>query len=189
MQAKGILSHVKDLICNNQNCFLVPLISVLTTAWEMSKIFILHASSSRNCDIGQPYSSQTSIKKEALLIFPFARATPTSSQAILQLVMQLEREDANTSYLTSSRQSQPSPPSLFLPEVHQAAAAHSVVVSSSHKPTLSPSTTPRNTAPTSAAHTKYPTGFANHFSSRDVLANKKWGIKKSWKVAVRDIPA
>lgn len=68
--------------------------------------------------------------------------------------MQLEREDANTSYLTSGRQTRPSPPSLFLPEVEHATATDSVVVSSSHKATLSLSTTPSNAAPTAAVHTK-----------------------------------
>lgn len=120
----------------------------------------------------------------------FVRATPTSSQVTLQLVMQLEREDANTSYLTSSRQSQPSPPSLFLPEVEQATAADSVVVSSSHKAMLSPSTTPWNTAPTAAALTK--TQLAWLIIS---VAGKLWQTttggkkKKNYKVAVRDTPA
>ncbi len=97
------------------------------------------------------------------------------------------REDANTSYLTSRRQSQPSPPSLFLPEVEQAAAADSAVVSSSHKATLSPSTTPSNTAPTAAAHTK--TQLAWLIIS---VAGKFWQTR-SWgggcKVTVRDNPA
>lgn len=111
---------------------------------------------------------------------PYAQATPTSSQAISQLAKQPEREDANTSYLTSSRWSQPSPPSLFLPEVHQAPAADSVVVTSSHKATLSPSTTPRNTAPISAAHRNTQLALLIILVARG---------NKSYKVAVRDTPA
>ena len=105
------------------------------------------------------------------------------------------REDANTSYLTSSRQIRPSPPSfprlppsLFLPGVEQAAAADSVVVSSSHKAALSPSTTPSNAAPSAAGAHKNTAGLANHFCGGEVLANEK-RKNKSCKVTVRDTPA
>lgn len=166
----------------------VLLVLVLGTDGDVFRRFVLHASSFRNLKIQlhwwivqleQATLFLSTIRKKKLTFYLY-RATPTSSQVTLQLVAQLEREDANTSYLTSSRQSQHSPPSLFLPEVEQATAAQSVVVTSSHKATLSPSTTPSNAAPTAAAATavhakkKHNRLLANHFSSGEVLANKKW---------------
>lgn len=57
------------------------------------------------------------------------------------------------------------------------------VIAPSHKAALSLSTIPSNTAPTHT-HT-HTTSLANHFSSRGVLANKKWKSKIR-SVAVRD---
>lgn len=89
------------------------------------------------------------IRKKKLCWYYVALATPTSWQVTLQLVAQLQREDATTSYLTSS----PRLPPFSSPKWKQASAAASVVVGSSLKAALSPSATLSNTAPTATART------------------------------------
>lgn len=97
-----------------------------------------------------------------------------------------QREDANTSYLTSSRQSQPSPPSLPFPPLRWNRPQRQTLWSSV------PATRLRYLRPPLPAiqlpqqqqqqqrHTNT-AGLANHSSSREVLANKKWGEKKAVK--------
>lgn len=156
--------------------------------------FVLHASSFRSCKntvtlakcvCASGAGSLAPVRRWSGEALPmFVRATPTSSRVTLQLVTQLER---GCKHFLPNKQ----PPesalasSLFLPEVEQATAAGSVVVSSSHKAALSPSTTPSNAAPTAAAHTKTQPAWLI-ISAAGKFWQTRSGKNESCKVTVRD---
>ena len=117
----------------------------------------------------------------------FVQTTPTSSRVTLQLATQLDREDANISYLTSSGVGPHLPPVSSLRwNMSQQPTLRSAVPATRLRYLCPP--LPAMQLPTAAAH-KNTTSLDNHFTSRDILANKKWKKRRSCKVAARDTPA
>lgn len=172
MQAKGILSHVKDLVCHHQNCFLVPLVSVLATDWEMSHVFISCASSSS--DIVQPYSN---IRKKRHCWYYIC----TGHSHIL------------ASHLTAGHAAWERGCEHFLPNKQPSRVSPRLLPFSSlrcNRPlqqtlwpqgyTISVHHSQEYSSHFDSAH-KYPTSFANHFSSSRSSGKQEVGFKKAVK--------
>lgn len=124
MRAVDILPHVKDVICYDWIGFLGSSgFSSSNRQRYVKRIYFVHASSfpkmEKYCKIvetGDRIPVKRRKEEPPLVFYLFGGPLPHPHKSPYSCLRGSRgREDANTSYLTSSRQSRPSPPSLPLP--------------------------------------------------------------------------